>query len=214
MQDWQDMWPDNYVHPTAVIDSSVRMGTGNYIGPYTVIGELVVLGNGNRIESHSSIGSPAEHKGFFSGRDSRGVNIGDNNTIREFTTINSGTTRPTIIGSSCIMLRGSHHSHDSVMEDGVTLSCNVLIGGHSHIMEGAVLGLGATIHQYQIIGAYSMLGMGAIVPKHTNILPCHKYVGNPAKSIGLNEIGMERNFITKGQQLVFDDAFWKLKEAK
>lgn len=212
MQDPFEMWPLNFIHPTAIIDTSVRMGTRNIIGPYTVIGPDVTIGDSNRIEGHASIGSPAEHKDFFTGRGSYGVRIGSSNTIREFTTINSGTVRTTTMQNDCIMLRGSHLSHDSIMEDRVTLSCNVLVGGHSYIMEGANCGLGSIIHQYQTIGAYAMLGMGAIVPRSFVVKPGRVYYGNPVKeTCRRNDIGLERGGVTDNILRQLADKFWLLK---
>jgi UDP-N-acetylglucosamine acyltransferase len=78
----------------------------------------------------------------------------------------------------------------------MTLSCNVLIGGHSTIMKGCNLGLGSIVHQFSVIGAYSMLGMGCIVPKSKRIEPGFIYVGNPARMLKMNTIGLQRNGIT------------------
>lgn len=210
MQDWREMWPNNEIHQTAVICTSVCMGKGNYIGPYTVIGSDVTLGDNNRITGHCSIGSAPEHKDYFDGRHEFGTVIGSGNTIREFTTINSGTVRHTVMGDDCIMLRGSHLSHDSVLENKVTLSCNVLIGGHSYIMEGANLGLGAILHQYSVVGAYAMLGMGTVVTKRQTIKPGNIYVGNPSRLLCENEIGLTRGGIDFAKQAGFLDRFHKL----
>lgn len=211
--DWRDMWPGNDIHQSAIIDSSVVMGKGNIIGPFTVIGPDVILGDKNRIVGQASIGSPPEHKSFWSKHDNPGVQIGSNNVIREFTTINSGTVRNTMMWNNCTMLRGSHLSHDSILESETTLSCNVLVGGHSYIMQGANLGLGAIIHQYQVIGSYSMLGMGTIVPKSINILPGRIYVGNPAKELRLNIIGLDRSGVSVGNIQHLEDRFWELKRS-
>lgn len=173
----------NFIHPTAIIQTD-KIGTGNYFGPYVVIGPQVYIGDENRFESHVSVGLPPEHRGFF---DQYGmVIIGHRNIIREFVTIHSGTSGRTIMGDDCIMLRGSHLSHDSVLENRVTVSCTVMIGGSTYIMKGANLGLGALLHQRTVIGSYSMVGMGTIVTKKSEIGPFGKYVGNPARYIGNN----------------------------
>lgn len=205
-----DLFPNNFIDQTAIIGDEVTMGTGNVVGPYTVIYSGVTLGNNNRFQGQCSIGSPAEHKKYFS-ESPYGVLIGDGNTFREFVTVNDGTERPTVIGNNCIMLRGAHHSHDSVMEDDVTLSCNVLVGGHSHIMKGANIGLGAILHQYQVIGAYAMIGMGTILTKKSIVYPGCKYVGNPARHIGLNEIGLERAGVKPEDMLELNKRFAHLK---
>lgn len=181
----------NTIHPTAIVHPSVLMGEYNYIGPYCVFGPNVVIGSHNKFESCCSVGSTAEHRKFWDSAAGR-VMIGSYNTIREFTTINGGTERTTTMGSRCAMLRGSHLSHDSHMEDDVTLSCNVLLGGHSYVMKNANIGLGAVIHQNQVIGSYSMIGMGAVVTKKLEVAPAGVYAGNPAKLIKQNMVGIQR----------------------
>jgi UDP-N-acetylglucosamine acyltransferase len=209
---WNDNFhSSNYIHQTAIVDSSVVMGKNNFIGPFTTIGPDVEIGDGNRFESYCSIGSPPEHKQFFKSSDNKGVKIGSNNTFREFVTVNAGAFRRTEIGDGCIMLRGSHHSHDSIMENLVTLSCNVLIGGHGHVMEGANVGLGAITHQYQVIGAYCILGMGTIVPKGIDLLPGYKFVGNPARMLSRNEVGLERAGVTEEKLMEHQMRFWVLR---
>ena len=93
------------------------------------------------------------------------------------------------------MLRGSHIGHDSIVEDKANLSCNVLIGGHSHLMEGVNMGLGSICHQFSVLGAYSMIGMGGIITKSSEIHPGEIYVGNPVKFLKENKIGLNRNNI-------------------
>jgi UDP-N-acetylglucosamine acyltransferase len=186
----------NYIHSTAIIEDGVNIGIDNHIGPYCIIKSGTTIGDNNRFESHCCIGSPAEHRDYMREKTMGcGVTIGNNNIFREYVTINRGTIRETQIGNNITMLRGSHLGHDCIVEDKVTLSCNVLIGGESYIMEGANMGLGAICHQYSILGAYSMIGMGGIVTKSSSILPGEIYVGNPVKHLKRNKIGLERNNI-------------------
>ena len=169
----------NLIHKTAVIDwDSVVIGTGNKIGPYCCIGE------------------DAQHPR----KASAGIiRIGNNNTIREFCRINKPTSwdSETTIGDDNYIMAGSHVDHDCVLEDNIRFSTNTILSGNVYIMRGCVLGLGVLIHQQQVIGSYSMLGMGAIITKSLEVLPGHTYVGNPDKLLKLNSIGLERNLITK-----------------
>ena len=87
----------NSVHPTSIIGEDVFIGKNNYIGPFCIIEDNVIIGDNNRIESNSVIGSLPEHKEYFKTGTSFGVRIGNNNTVREFTTINAGTIQNTII---------------------------------------------------------------------------------------------------------------------
>lgn len=186
---------NNFIHPTSIIEDGCILGKNNYIGPFCYIKANTVLGNNNRIEGYCSLGTPAEHKDHFFDDFGKTV-IGDNNIIREFVTINSGTSRKTIIGNNNIFLRGTYIGHDCIIENKVTLSCNSLLGGHSYIMEGVNFGLGAICHQYSVIGAYSMLGMGTVVTKKSKILCGKIYVGSPARLLKNNVVGLSRNNIT------------------
>lgn len=191
----------NFIHPTAIVEEGVYLGNNNYIGPFCYLKKGVFIGDNNRFEAYCSIGTEAEHKDFFNSPDPENgvftVIIGDNNVFREYVTVNRGTQQLTFIGSNVIMLRNSHVGHDSTIEDNVTLSCNVLIGGHSIIMKGANMGLGSICHQFSTIGPYSIIGMGGIVTKKSEIFPAKKYVGNPVKCIGDNTIALERNNISE-----------------
>jgi UDP-N-acetylglucosamine acyltransferase len=189
------MTNSSYVHPTAIIGSEVILGENNYIGPYCYITGRTVIGDHNRFEAYCSIGTPAEHRDYF--RESPfSVIIGNNCIIREFVTINSGTVRDTVLYDNITMLRNSHIGHDSIIESKVNLSCNVLVGGHSYIMEGVNMGLGSMCHQFSVLGAYAMIGMGGIVVKASEIHPGEIYVGNPVKFLKENKIGLNRNGIT------------------
>jgi len=199
---------NNFIHPTSTIDPTVILGKNNYIGPYCYITGNTVIGNNNRFEGYCSIGTPAESRKYFTHYGE--VHIGNNNTIREYVTINAGTWRPTSVGNNNIMLRGSHLGHDVVMENNITLSCNVLIGGHTWIMEGVNCGLGSITHQRVILGAFAMIGMGAIVTKKTPITPGNVYVGNPAKL--LRENNLDRFGLTKTSLLSYIETYTSILE--
>jgi len=185
----------NTIHPTSIIGPDVKLGTGNYIGPYCIIVGDTIIGDNNRFEAYCSIGSPSETVGYFDRYDGKTI-IGNNNIFREYTSVHQGSTKQTIIGNKVIMLRGSHISHDCVIEDKVLLACNSLLGGYTYVMEGCNLGLGTTTHQFSKIGAYCMLGMGTIVTKTTNILPGGVYIGSPARRIKQNAVSFTKNKIT------------------
>lgn len=187
--------PTNRIHSTAWIEEGAVLGKNNWVGPYCYIGSNVKIGDNNSFVGHVSIGQPAEHRDYF--KKEGEIVIGNGNMVREFVTINSSTKGVTRMGDSCVMLRGSHLSHDSILENNVNVSCNALIGGESIIMQGANLGLGAIIHQRQVIGSYCMIGMGAVVTKTARVLPGYVWVGNPARPVKLNEVGLDRNGISR-----------------
>lgn len=176
---------NNYIHPTAIIGDDVQLGDDNYIGAFCLITGNTIIGSNNRFEAFCSIGTEPEHKEYF-GETNQGVVIGNNNTIREYVTINAGCKKPTILHNNIVMLRGSHVGHDSTIYDDCTISCNVLIGGHSLLGYSVNMGLGSICHQFSKIGSYAMIGMGAIIPKKVQPQCFGVYVGNPAKYIKEN----------------------------
>ena len=162
----------NDIHPTAIIGDNVVLGSDNYIGPYCYFTGDVEVGNNNRFEAYCSIGSRAEHTKHWD-KEGRTL-IGSDCVFREFITIHGGTK-----GLLTFI-------DDNVIEDGVTLSCGVKIGGHVHVMRDSNLGMGVVIHQYQVIGSWSMMGMGTIVPKKAKIYPGQTWVGNPVYRLKTN----------------------------
>ncbi len=91
----------------------------------------------------------------------------------------------------------SHVGHDCTLEDNIVLSNNVNIAGNTYIMRNSQFGLNSIIHQDQVVGSYTMFGMGSVVSKKTILKPGYIYVGSPAKGIIKNEVGLSRNKVTK-----------------
>ena len=169
---------DNYIHKTAVINwKRLTIGKNNVIGPYVVIG------------------TDAQHT---NGKSLGNIKIGNNNIFREFSTVHLPTKikKITYIGNNCHFMTLSHIAHDCHIENNVVFSNNVTLGGNTRVMQDSQLGFNVIVHQNQIIGAYSMLGMGTIVTKKFKVLPGHIYVGNPIKKIKKNIIGLKRKNIT------------------
>lgn len=201
----------NIIHPTAIIESNVQLGQNNYIGPYCHIRGNTNIGDNNRFESFCSIGAPAEHRDYLTNSEIGTLIIGNNNIFREFVTINSSIEQlGTVIGNNNTMLRNSHLGHDSRIGNNITLSCNVIIGGHSIIMDGVNFGLGSICHQFSKIGAYSMIGMGCIITKKTEIKPFSVYIGNPAVFLKENSIGIIRNNISLNEISYMKDKYENL----
>ena len=187
----------NMIYKSCEISPLAKIGKCNYFGPFCYIADNAVIGDNNHFEAYCSIGTPAEHKAYFKNYSGKKAIIGNDCVFREFVTVNAGTVKDTVLSDRIIMLKGSHVGHDSDIEDDVTLSCNALIGGHSYIFRGANIGLGAAVHQYSVIGHYSMIGMNSTVIKKTFILPGLTYAGSPAKSKGINVVGLKNNNIER-----------------
>jgi UDP-N-acetylglucosamine acyltransferase len=105
------------------------------------------------------------------------------------------------------MLRGAHVAHDCVIEEGVTLSCDATILGHVHVMKGSNCGTGCKIHQYQVVGSWSMVGMGCIVPKNRKLEPGQTWVGNPARRLKTNMYALDK-FNVDEYHLIEETARW------
>lgn len=142
-----------------------------------------------RISPLASIGTPGEDP-RKPNPPNHGVAIGDRTTIREFVTVHGGFEAPTRIGSDSYVMAHSYVAHDCVLHDGVTLAARATLGGHTIVHEGANVGLGAITHQRITIGAYAMVGAGAVVIR--DVPPFAKVAGVPARVIGVNRVGMER----------------------
>lgn len=192
LESWYTDKNSNLIHTSSIIPSDLQIGKGNTIGPFCTIYPGVIIGDNNYFESYMAVGAPAEKHGYFLKDAGQGLRIGDSNIIKEFTTLHMGTRRPTTIGSNCTICRSSHISHDTIIEDKVTVTCS-LIGGESYIMQGANLGLGCMLHQFSVVGSWAMVGMGSICTKKLEIIPGNIYVGNPARYLKLNTVGLTRN---------------------
>ena len=180
----------NFIHHSAVIKGDIELGEYNYIGPFCYLTGNLTIGDNNTFEAYCSVGTKAEHKDHWH-KDGRTV-IGDNSTFREHITINAGTDQLTRIDNNVIMLRGAHVAHDCVIEDGVTLSCDAIMLGHVHVMKHSNCGSGCQVHQHQVVGSYSMIGMGCVVPKKSRLEPGQTWVGNPARRLKTNMFALEK----------------------
>jgi UDP-N-acetylglucosamine acyltransferase len=179
-----------------VIGAGVELGDDNVVGPYSVVVGPARVGDRNWIGPHVVIGTPAEYRtgphpaGWEGELAGAGVSIGDDTIIREFVTVNQGTHETTRVGSGCYVLARSHVGHDCVVDDGVTLSDAVQLGGHTHVWPWANIGMGTVVHQRCQVGPGAMVGMGSAVRQ--TVEPFTITVGNPARTSGVNRVGLAR----------------------
>ena len=167
----------NFVHKTAVVNwSKISIGSGNIIGPY------------------ACIGTEAQHANRIS---CGNICIGDHNIFREHSTVHL-PTQPncgTIIGNNNFIMVNAHVAHDCYLENDIVICNNAALAGHVHVMQGATLALNSSVHQFQIIGSWAMLGMNSCVNKSAEILPGNSYFGVPAKRVGKNKVALTRRRI-------------------
>ena len=167
----------NFVHITAVINwNKLKIGKGNIIGPYVIIG-------------NNAQHPKAKSKGI--------IIVGNNNTFNEYCNIHLPTNKnkKTLIGDNNYFMNSTTIDHDCIIENNVVLSSNVILGGNVHIMEGAQLGIKVCVHQNQVIGSFSMIGMNAFITRKLKVIPGYKFYGKPAKKITRNLLGLKRNKI-------------------
>ena len=189
---------DVEIGPYAVIGAGVRIGAGSRIGPHCVIEGPTLIGRGNRIWQFSSLGGAPQDK-KYAGEATR-LEIGDNNTIREFCTLNRGTVQDagvTRIGSDNWIMAYAHIAHDCVVGDHTIFANNAQLAGHVHVGDWAILGGFTVVHQFVRIGAHAMSAMGAILLK--DLPPYVTCAGNPAAPHGINSEGLKRRGFTTVQ---------------
>tara|TARA_E500000178_G_C16940287_1_gene716024 strand:+ start:666 stop:1253 length:588 start_codon:yes stop_codon:yes gene_type:complete len=185
----------NLVHKSAVINwGKLDIGKGNIIGPN------VIIGTDAQHPRDKSIGK---------------IKIGNNNVFREFTTINLPTKlkKITHIGDNCYFMTLSHIDHDCYLENDILFSNNVTLGGNTYIMSGSQLGFNTIIHQGQVIGSYTMFGMGSIITKKLLAKPGFVYIGNPAKKLKKNKVGLSRKKIQYNDLLKENKRFLKIRKS-
>ncbi len=211
------------IHETAVVSKESEVGTGVQIGPYAVIGPGVTIGDGTRIMSHvvidgntrigrecvlfpfSSIGLQTQDL-KYKGKKTY-VEIGDNTTLREYVTVNSGTNEGEItkVGSDCHIMAYCHIAHACNVGNNVIMSNCATLAGDVIVEEGAIIGGLSGVHQFTRIGSLCFIGG---MTKITQDCPPFMMVdGNPAEVKGINSVGMKRNNVSESAQKSLKEAY-------
>jgi UDP-N-acetylglucosamine acyltransferase len=200
---------ENKIHPTAIISDSVKLGKDVTVGAYSVIDGNVSIDDGTKIHSHVAISGnttigkncqifPFASLGFapqdlkYHGEPSSLV-IGDNNTIREYVTMNPGTEgggMKTVVGNNCLFMVSSHIAHDCKLGNNVILANNATLAGHVEIGDFSIIGGLSAVHQFVRIGAHAVIG-GMSGVEH-DVIPYGSVMGERANLAGLNLIGLKR----------------------
>ena len=197
-----------FIHDTAVVSPTARIGKNVEIGPYSVIGDNVEIGEGTHIGPHvviqgwtsigrdcrifqgASIGEiPQDLK--FKGEKSYTF-IGDRTTIRECATVHraTGEGEETRIGNDCLLMAYTHVAHHCVVGNHVIMSNAAMIAGHVVVEDRAVIGGMAGVHQFVKIGRNAMVGGASKLVQ--DVVPFTIVDGRPAKAVGLNSVGLSR----------------------
>ncbi|MCW0213804.1 MAG: UDP-N-acetylglucosamine acyltransferase [Pseudonocardia sp.] len=199
------------IHPSAVITEHVQLGTGVVIGPNAVLLGPCLIGDGVRIGAGCVIGSPpeivsAEQNAAWNGEFAHhGVEIGAGTVVRELTSIQQGSTSPTVIGANCWLLSRTYVAHDCVVGDRATMSAGVSLAGFVRIGPDVTLGMATTVHQRRSVGRGAIVGMSAAVVQ--DVPAFAKAYGVPARLQGANVIGMTRQGIAEVDAKELDEAY-------
>jgi UDP-N-acetylglucosamine acyltransferase len=135
------------VGPFAVIGDKVEIGDGTTIGPYCMIEGPTRIGRGCTFTGYASIGTPPQDHSYR-GEETR-LSIGDDNTFREFVTVNRGTTKDkalTSIGNHNLLMAYCHVGHDCTVGSKVVMGNLATLAGHVEIQDNAIIGGLSAIH--------------------------------------------------------------------
>ena len=219
------------IHKTAIIDPKTKISSNVTIGAYSVVGpdveidentiihsHVVILGNtkigkNNKIYPFASIGSdPQDLK--YDGEETKLI-IGDNNTIREYVTINPGTINDggkTIIGNNCLFMISSHVAHDCLIGNNVIIANNVPLGGHVIVEDNVIIGGNSAVQQFTRIGKMAMIGgMTGVL---NDVIPYGLSTGNRNFLQGLNLIGLRRSKFENKEILGLSEAYKEIFATK
>ncbi len=217
------------INKTAIIDPKAKIHSSVKIGAYSVIGANVEIGENTEVQSHVSIvgntkigknnkiypfasigNDPQDLK--FQGEETKLV-IGNDNKIREYVTINTGTNGGggiTKVGNNCLFMVSAHIAHDCFVGDNVILANNVPLGGHANIENNVIIGGNSAVQQFTRVGRSAMIGgMCGVV---RDIIPYGIAHGNRSILQGLNLIGLRRKNIPNQDIKILSDAYKVLFE--
>ena len=197
------------VHPTATVDPGAAIADDAEVGAYAIVGPGCEVGPGCVLAPRSVLernvklgrdvkigigsilgGDPQDLK--YGGEETT-VEIGDGTVVREYATINRGTSQSlkTTVGRGSFVMSYVHLGHDCHVGDGVILSNAVQLAGHVVVEDRAIISGLSAVHQFARIGRHSFVGGCSRVAK--DVPPYLKAVGNPVRLYGLNSVGLQRS---------------------
>ena len=212
------------IHKTAVVDEKAKIDTNVEIGPYSVIGPNVVIQQDTIIQSHVSItghtligkknkifpfasigNEPQDLK--YKGESTKLI-VGDGNTIREYTTINTGTIGGgglTRIGDNSLLMIGAHIAHDCNVGNNVVIANSVAIAGHAEIGDHVIIGGNCGVQQFTRIGKMAMIGGMTGVSR--DVIPYGLSLGNRNYLDGINLVGLRRSKVSNKDIICLSNAY-------
>jgi UDP-N-acetylglucosamine acyltransferase len=197
------------IHATAIIDPQAQLDSSVRVGPYTVIGPHVQIGAGTQVGSHcviegrttigdnnhifqfNSIGAIPQDK-KYAGEPCELV-VGNNNTIREFCTLNIGSPGDlgvTRVGDDNWIMAYVHVAHDCVIGNQTIFANNTQLAGHVHVDDWVIFGGFTVVHQFVRVGAHAMTAMNSLL--FADLPPYVMAQGQPAGARSMNFEGLRR----------------------
>jgi UDP-N-acetylglucosamine acyltransferase len=197
------------IHPTAIVSHTAEIAESATIGPYAIVGDRCEVGDECVIEARAVLernvklaprvrvgvgsvlgGDPQDLK--FRGEETW-VEVGEATRIREYSTINRGTSQSfkTTVGKNCFIMSYVHLAHDCHVGDHVIISNGTQLAGHVTVEDRVGISGLCAVHQFAKIGRYAYIGGCSRVAK--DVPPYVKAVGNPIRLYGLNTVGLQRN---------------------
>ncbi len=215
------------IHKSSVIDSKAKIGKDVKIGPFCFVGANVQLddgvelisnvhiegstkiGKGTKIYPFASIGTAPQDLKYKG--EANSLEIGENNVIREYVTINPGTAgggSKTIVGNNCLFMISSHVAHDCKIGNNVVIANNVPLGGHVTIEDSVIIGGNSAVQQFTRVGRLAMIGGMTGVLK--DVIPFGLSFGNRNYLKGINLIGLRRKKYDNKKIMELDQAYKKI----
>ena len=219
------------IHNSSIIDKKAKIGKKVKIGPFSYIGpkvhisdgvELISnvhiegntkIGKGTKIFPFACIGTPPQDMKYKG--ETNSLEIGEDNVIREYVTINPGTKgggEKTVIGNNCLLMISSHIAHDCHIGNNVVIANNVPLGGHVTIEDSVVIGGNSAVQQFTRIGRLAMIGGMTGVLK--DVIPFGLSFGNRNYLRGINLIGLKRKKYDNKKIKELNSAFKKIFSSK
>ncbi|MGH1433544.1 MAG: acyl-ACP--UDP-N-acetylglucosamine O-acyltransferase [Lewinella sp.] len=185
------------IGPFTFIDKDVVIGDDTWIGPNVTIFSGARIGKGVQIHPGAVVsGTPQDLK--FNGEVTT-AEIGDGTIVREYVTINRGTSyaNKTVVGKNCLLMAYAHIAHDCILGDHVILANNVTLAGHVEIQDWAILEGLAAVQQFTRIGQHSFIAGGSLVRK--SVPPYVRAAREPLSYVGVNKVGLSRRNFSQEQ---------------
>ena len=215
------------IHNSSIVDTKAKIGKNIKIGPFCFVGPRVQLGDdvelisnvhiegntkiekGTKIYPFASIGTTPQDLKYKG--EANSLEVGENNIIREYVTINPGTEgggNKTIVGNNCLFMISSHIAHDCKIGNNVVIANNVPLGGHVTIEDSVVIGGNSAVQQFTRIGRLAMIGGMTGVLK--DVIPFGLSFGNRNYLKGINLVGLRRKKYENKKIIELDQAYKKI----